>query len=198
MIRDFTVADFITLTNAVCGAGSILAVQNHMVTGNADYLWLGFSLLPFALLFDYLDGRVARWRRKSSPLGAHLDSLADVISFGVAPAVLAFAVGMRGGLDALVLLYFVGCGVSRLARFNATCAELADAEGKVKHFEGTPIPTSLLIVAVLAVMVAYDRTLENLPLGMVRLAGFDFHPLVLMYAISGSAMISKTLRVPKI
>ena len=53
-------------------------------------------------------------------LGADLDSLADVISFGVAPAVLGFTLGLRGGWDMLSLTYFVVCGVSRLARFNVT------------------------------------------------------------------------------
>ena len=80
-------------------------------------------------------------------LGADLDSLADVISFGVAPAVLGFTLGLRGGWDMLCLTYFVVCGVSRLARFNVTAAALADADtGKVKYFEGTPIPTSIVIV----------------------------------------------------
>jgi len=198
LIRDFTLADFITLANATSGTGSVLSVMHYLVTNDRRYLWLAFGLLPFALFFDYMDGRVARWRRKSSPLGEQLDSLSDLISFGVAPAVLAFAVGMRGGWDMLVLLYFVSCGVGRLARFNATCGELADETGKVKYFEGTPIPTSLLLVIILAVLTSYDRTLANLPLGEVKLGPFDFHPLVLMYAVSGSAMISKTLRVPKI
>ena len=74
-------------------------------------------------------------------IGGDLDSLSDVISFGVAPAVLGFTLGLRGGWDMLCLTYFVVCGVSRLARFNVTAAGLADAAtGKVKYFEGTPIP----------------------------------------------------------
>lgn len=197
MIRDFTLADFITLANAGSGIGSVFAVMTYLVSSERRYLWVAFSLLPFALFFDYMDGRVARWRRKSSPLGEHLDSLSDLISFGVAPAALAFAVGMRGGWDLLVLGYFVSCGVSRLARFNATCADLADESGKVKYFEGTPIPTSLAFVAVLAVLTATDRILVRLPLGAVELGPFMFHPLVLIFAVSGSAMISKTLRIPK-
>ncbi len=73
-----------------------------------------------------------------------------MISFGVAPAVLGFTLGLRGGWDMFILTYFVVCGVSRLARFNATAAELTDADtGKVRYFEGTPIPTSVVIVLVL-------------------------------------------------
>ena len=100
-----------------------------------------------------LDGYVARLNRKrQSVLGADLDSLADVISFGVAPAVLGFTLGLRGGWDMVILTYFVVCGVSRLARFNVTAEALADVNtGKVKYFEGTPIPTSIVIVAVLGV-----------------------------------------------
>ncbi|HQK19654.1 MAG TPA: CDP-alcohol phosphatidyltransferase family protein [Polyangiaceae bacterium] len=198
LIRDFTVADFITLANASSGMGSVLAVMQHLVTGESKYLWVAFALLPFALVFDYLDGRIAQWRCMSSLLGTQLDSLSDLISFGVAPASLAFAVGMRGGWDALVLLYFVACGVGRLARYNATCADLSDETGKVRYFEGTPIPTSLLLVAVLSVLTAYGYTLDRLPLGVWTLGPMQLHPLVLMYAVSGSAMISKTLRVPKI
>lgn len=198
LIRDFTLADFITLANAGSGMGSVLAVMQHLVTKDPTYLWLAFGLLPFALTFDYMDGRIARWRQKSSPFGAQLDSLSDLISFGVAPASLAFAVGMRGGWDLIVLLYFVSCGVGRLARYNATCADLSDETGKVRYFEGTPIPTSLALVMILAVLAAYDRTLADLPFGVVRLGPFDLHPLVLMYALSGTAMISKTLRIPKI
>ena len=110
-------------------------------------------LLPLALVCDVLDGYVARLNRsRQSVLGADLDSLADVISFGVAPAVLGFTLGLRGGWDMLILTYFVVCGVSRLARFNVTAAALSDATtGKVKYFEGTPIPTSILMVVLLGV-----------------------------------------------
>ena len=72
-----------------------------------------------------------------------------MISFGVAPACLAYAVGMNGILDQLVLLYFVACGISRLARYNITAEAMSAETGKVTYFEGTPIPTSVLLVALL-------------------------------------------------
>src|SRR5919109_266992 len=130
-----------------------------IASDNRRFLWTAFLLLPSALICDVLDGYVARLdTRRQSSLGADLDSLADVISFGVAPAVLGFTLGLRGGWDMLVLVYFVVCGVSRLARFNVTAAALADTEtGKVKYFEGTPIPTSILIVAVLGVAFQLGR-----------------------------------------
>ena len=124
-----------------------------MAFGDHRRLWIAMLLLPVALVCDVLDGYVARLNRtRPSLLGADLDSLADVISFGVAPAVLGFTLGLRGGWDMLCLTYFVVCGVSRLARFNVTSSMLTDGDtGKVKYFEGTPIPTSILIVGLLAV-----------------------------------------------
>ncbi|MFL5320606.1 MAG: CDP-diacylglycerol--serine O-phosphatidyltransferase [Myxococcaceae bacterium] len=198
MIRSFVLADFVTLGNAFAGAGSILSAMQYLSTHNIHFLYAVFVLLPVALVLDAADGRIARWRHKSSPLGADLDSLADVISFGMAPAALAFAVGFRGGLDVAVLLYFVGCGISRLARFNVTSAQLSDETGKVKYFEGTPIPSSLLLVAVIGVLSVMGKIDDNLPFGNVDLGPLSFHPLVVLYALSGSAMISKTLRIPKI
>jgi CDP-diacylglycerol--serine O-phosphatidyltransferase len=154
-------------------------------------------LIPFALLFDVLDGRIARWRKESSALGRELDSLADVISFGVAPAAIAYACGMQGMFDRIALLFFVASGVSRLARYNVTAEELSDGEGKVKYFEGTPIPTSLLLVVVLAIAVWQGALAENLWFGVLSFLGFQFHPLVLMFALSGSLMISR-IKIPKI
>ncbi len=197
MIRSFVLADFLTLGNGFCGTGAVLALMHYLVANEARWLVLAMILLPVALVFDYADGRVARWRHRSSPLGADLDSLADVISFGLAPAALGFAVGLRGVLDVAILLYFVACGISRLARFNATADALSDESGKVKYFEGTPIPTSVLIVALMAVLHFQGRLGEQIWLGQWVIAGWVLHPLALIYAISGSAMIS-TWRVPKI
>jgi len=197
MIRSFVFADFLTLGNGFCGSGSVLAAMQFLVTGNTRWLVLAMALLPIALVFDFADGRVARWRRHSSSLGADLDSLADVISFGLAPAALGFTIGLRGSLDVAILLYFVACGISRLARFNATADALADDSGKVKYFEGTPIPTSVAIVGVIAALHALDRLGSDMWLGSWTITGMVLHPLTLIYAVSGSAMIS-TIRVPKI
>ncbi len=197
LIRSFVVADFLTLGNGFCGTGSVLASMQFLVTGEGRWLVTAMVLLPVALLFDFADGRVARWRHRSSALGADLDSLADVISFGLAPAALGFAVGLRGTLDVAILLFFVACGISRLARFNATADALADESGKVRYFEGTPIPTSVLIVGLLAVLDATDRLGLDLWLGRWSVGGLGLHPLALVYAVSGSLMIS-TIRVPKI
>ena len=198
MFRSYTPADVFTLGNAACGTGAIFACLNHLAeVGDSTYITVVFVLLPLAFVLDALDGFVARKTKRQSILGADLDSLADVISFGVAPAVLGFTLGLRGGWDVLVLIYFVCCGVSRLARFNVTADALSDENGKVTHFEGTPIPTSLAIVFMLMAAYFTHRIGGDLWFGQMTLGPFDFHPLVLVYALSGSAMISATLRIPK-
>ncbi|WP_411832152.1 CDP-alcohol phosphatidyltransferase family protein [Pseudoxanthomonas mexicana] len=197
MIRDFQLADWFTLANAVCGTGAVFAAMRFLQDGIVGDLMIGMALIPLAFVFDALDGRVARWRRQASTLGRELDSLADVISFGVAPAALAYACGMQGGWDAVVLAYFVACGVSRLARYNVTAESLSGGDDKVKYFEGTPIPTSLLLVIVLAVAAWGGNLGADLWLGQLQLGPWQLHPLVLMYLISGTLMISKTLRIPK-
>jgi CDP-diacylglycerol--serine O-phosphatidyltransferase len=197
MLRTFALADVLTLANGFCGAGSILALMQHIATGSVGWLWVAIVLLPIALFFDFADGRVARWRHRSSPLGADLDSLADVISFGMAPAALGFAAGLRCSLDVAVLLYFVACGISRLARFNVTAASMSDDTGKVSHFEGTPIPTSVLIVGLWGWLVAIDRFGPTMWLGLWDFGPVALHPFALVYFLSGSAMIS-TFQIPKI
>ena len=199
MLRSYTPADLLTIGNAACGTISIFLCLDYIADDNRRFLWAAFLLLPLALIFYVLDGYVARLNRKrQSVLGADLDSLADVISFGVAPAVLGFTLGLRGGWDMLILTYFVVCGVSRLARFNVTADALADAStGKVKYFEGTPIPTSIGIVLLLGLAVYLGRIDDRLWFGDWRIGPALLHPLALIYAASGSAMISATLRIPK-
>jgi CDP-diacylglycerol--serine O-phosphatidyltransferase len=176
---------------------SVFVSMTYLGSPTIGLFTLAAALVPLALVFDSLDGRVARWRHAHSTLGRELDSLADVISFGVAPAALAFAAGMRGGWDWAVLIYFVACGVSRLARFNVTAEALSAGGDKVKYFEGAPIPSSVVPVMVLAVAAWGDRLGATLYFGSVEL-GLVLHPVVLMFALSGSLMISKTLRIPKL
>ena len=197
MIRGFHLADWFTLANAFCGTGAIFAAMRFLQEGVHSDLMIGMALIPLAFIFDVFDGYVARWRNSASVLGRELDSLADIISFGVAPAALAYACGMQGGWDWAVLSYFVCCGVSRLARFNVTAEQLTGDKGKVKYFEGTPIPSSLVLVIILFVALQRGDIGTQLWGGMVQLGPWQLHPLVLLYALSGSLMISKTLRIPK-
>jgi CDP-diacylglycerol---serine O-phosphatidyltransferase len=198
MIRSFHLADFLTLANAACGVLAIFAVMAYLDTRDPRRLAFAMALLPLALVFDVLDGRIARWRMRHSPMGRELDSLADVISFGVGPAAIAYGAGMKGLWDVVILVYFVACGVSRLARFNITAAELPAGQAKVPFFEGTPIPTSVVLVGVVAMSAWYGRLGDTLPLGAVDVGPGTLHLLTLLWAISGSLMISKTLRIPKL
>jgi CDP-diacylglycerol--serine O-phosphatidyltransferase len=199
MLRSYTPADALTIGNAACGTIAIFLCLDYLAADNRRFLWTAFLLLPLALVCDILDGYVARLNRnRQSILGADLDSLADVISFGVAPAALGFTLGLRGGWDVLILTYFVVCGVSRLARFNVTAAALADTDtGKVKYFEGTPIPTSIVIVALLGTALMFGRIEDRLWFGALDIGPAVLHPLTLVYGLSGSAMISATLRIRK-
>ena len=197
MIREFHLADWFTLGNAASGVGALFSVMSYLQSGDHMHIYLACAMVVVALVFDVLDGRIARWRQKSSAMGRELDSLADVISFGVAPAVMGYACGMQGLIDRLVLGFFVACGVSRLARYNVTTEELSEGGDKVKFFEGTPIPTSLVLVLGLAIAAAQGALGDQLWFGVVELAGFKLHPLVLLFAVSGSLMVSR-IRIPKL
>ena len=198
LIRNFHLADFFTLGNGACGTAAIFLAMEHVREAGAQKIYLAGVLVLGALFLDVMDGRIARWRHAASPMGRELDSLADVISFGVAPACVAYAVGMNSVLDALALLYFAACGISRLARYNITADALGGGSGKVRYFEGTPIPTSVILVLLLVILAWRGRIGAALPLGVVAAGPFAFHPLVLLFVLSGSLMISKTLRIPKL
>lgn len=197
MIREFHLADWLTLANAVCGTGALFSMMTYLQTTDVRHVYFACGMVVAALAFDILDGRVARWRQKASAMGRELDSLADIISFGVAPAVIAYGCGMQGLYDRIVLAYFVACGVSRLARYNITAEALSEGGAKVRYFEGTPIPTSLLLVMLLFAAATQGALGESLWFGRVVFAGFTLHPLVLLFAISGSLMVSR-IRFPKL
>ncbi len=198
MIRGFHLADFFTLGNAASGMAAVLLAMAYMGDPSLRLFYAAAALAPLALLFDVLDGRVARWRSTQSALGRELDSLADIVSFGVAPAALGYAAGLNGGWDVVMLVYFICCGVSRLARYNVTAESLSAGSNKVAYFEGTPIPTSVLLTAVLAV-AASQGALGDAMWGGVRMIGpWAIHPMALLYVLSGTMMISKTLHIPKL
>ncbi|NPC54514.1 CDP-diacylglycerol--serine O-phosphatidyltransferase [Caenimonas sp. S4] len=198
MLRGFHLADFFTLGNAACGVGAVFFAMLYMSTQLAFHFYAAAALAPAAFIFDVLDGRIARARHQHSALGRELDSLSDVISFGVAPAALAFAAGMQGGWDVAALIFFVCCGVSRLARYNVTAETLAAGSDKVAYFEGTPIPTSVLLTGVLAFAGWQGRVGETLYGGVYTIGPWDLHLMSLLFVVSGSLMVSKTLHIPKL
>jgi len=198
MIREMHLADVFTLGNAACGVGAVFCAMIYLAQTDLRYFYAAAALAPVAFIFDVFDGRIARSRNTHSALGRELDSLADVISFGVAPASLAFAAGMTGGWDWVALIYFVCCGVSRLARYNVTAETLSAGADKVAYFEGTPIPTSVALTGVLAWAAWQGRLGDELYWGVWTLGPWQLHPLALLFVVSGTLMISKTLRIPKL
>jgi CDP-diacylglycerol--serine O-phosphatidyltransferase len=110
------VADFFTIANLLSGVLSIFFAIN----GN---LFVAALLLVIAVFFDWVDGKIARLNKQTElqkQFGKELDSLADIVSFGVAPAVCGFALGLQQWWQIIILLFFVGAGMLRLARFNVT------------------------------------------------------------------------------
>ncbi|KAH9890853.1 CDP-diacylglycerol--serine O-phosphatidyltransferase [Xylariomycetidae sp. FL2044] len=201
LLKALHMADYITELNGFCGIMSIFSSLRYCLGDPTEKsnLYLALAFLPFGLFFDFMDGRVARWRKKSSMMGQELDSLADLISFGLAPACVAFSLGLRTPLDHVLLTIFVLCGLTRLARFNVTAASIPhDASGKASYFEGTPIPTTLGLDALMAWWVSKGWVLDQIP-GGVWFEGtmLEVHPIVALFVIHGSLMCSKTLHVPK-
>jgi len=201
LIRALHLADLITELNGFCGVMSIFSSLRYCLGAPNDYgnLWAALAFMPFCLFFDFLDGKVARWRKKASLMGQELDSLADLLSFGMAPAAAAFAMGLRSPGDHLLLTFFVLCGLTRLARFNVTVSALPkDATGKSQYFEGTPIPTTLGLVGVMAFFLSKGWLLDNVPYGTYATGTmFEFHPITLVFALHGCFMVSKTIHIPK-
>lgn len=174
LVRNFHLADAFTLMNAFCGAQSLFASARYLITSDPKHAWLALWFPLFGAIFDLLDGKVARWRKSSSMLGQELDSLADSLSFGAAPAFAAYAFGLRGGVDSFVLTLFVCAGVARLARFNVTAATIPhDSTGKARYFEGLPIPSSLVLVGGMAVCLLTGRIEPGgLPVALAKERGY--------------------------
>lgn len=198
-IRNLHMADCITMLNGFSGFYSIISCLRFTLTSQPHYLERAIFFVLLGLFFDFFDGKVARLRNKSSLIGQELDSLADLISFGVSPAAIAFCSGMQTTADVLNLVFMVLCGLGRLARFNVTVANIPkDDAGKSKYFEGFPIPTSLWLIVILFYFVKSDMIGENLPFGLLwEGTPYEWHPLSGLYVIQGCLMISKSVHIPK-
>jgi CDP-diacylglycerol--serine O-phosphatidyltransferase len=181
----------------VCGLSVVFLCLNYLENNYyGKYMIWAFVAFPFALFFDVIDGWVAR-KRYSSPFGGDLDSLADLISFGVAPATLGFTLGLRGIWDSIILTIFVLCGLSRLARYNVTAEIISEGTGKVKYYEGIPIPGSLIIVLILFVAWYTDHWgPHGIYGGQMDVYPGHFHPFSLIYLVVGMGMVS-LVKIPK-
>jgi len=173
----YILPNLITMTSMFAGFYSIIASLN------SDYERAAWAIL-IASVFDALDGWVARMTHTATRFGIEMDSLADVISFGVAPGFLAytwtlFSFGKVGWLGSFFL---VACAALRLARFNV---QMGSTEKK--HFTGLPTPASALVIA--TTVLAYQEIIEILEhLKLERLAdvvGKDYWVLALTFLLAG-------------
>lgn len=199
MIRNLHMADFITLLNGFSGFYLIVLCMRFCLTGQLHYLQRAHFFIALGLFFDFFDGRVARLRNKSSLMGQELDSLADLVSFGVSPAVIAFSIGFRSTVDVLALTFWFLCGLTRLARFNISTNKIPkDKLGKLQYFEGLPIPSNLIWIGTMAFLVFKEKIGSELPLGVWNEgAVLEFHPFIIFFLLQGCGEISKSLHIPK-
>jgi CDP-diacylglycerol--serine O-phosphatidyltransferase len=148
----FLLPSLFTVANMLCGYYAVVA----SLIGGADYFDRGAKAIGLAILFDSMDGRVARMTGTNTEFGVQLDSLADVVSFGIAPAILAYAWGVRSLLNVSAIplrqlnefgwvccLAFLICCAWRLARFNVQ----GMAPGSSKFFVGMPTPAAAAVIA---------------------------------------------------
>jgi len=138
----YLVPNLFTTGNLFCGLYAIMAVFG------ANYVKAAVAILV-ALIFDMLDGSSARWTKTTSQFGIEYDSLADLVSFGVAPGVLIYswALGGYGFLGQAVVFAFVGCGALRLARYNVLTGTSDN-----RYFLGLPIPAAAGVLASLMLL----------------------------------------------
>lgn len=137
----FILPNLFTLASVFCGLYSIVLTARlgeHGGVSDDELLYKASLAIVFGLLFDGADGRIARLTKTQSDLGVQLDSLADVITFGVAPAILVYRWGLLelGNLGLFIAFVFCACGALRLARFNV----LAMREQQAKQADGPNPP----------------------------------------------------------
>lgn len=149
----YLLPSLMTMGNIFCGFYSMITVITHFRNPNPSEFFVRAALLIIAAaILDSIDGRIARMTNSTSAFGAQLDSIADVISFGIAPGVLAFCWALKdfarsGWIPAFL---FLGCGAIRLARFNVL---EEDKEFKsVRYFIGLPIPAAAACIASLVLI----------------------------------------------
>lgn len=148
----FVLPNLVTLASIFCGFSAMRVVATDNPT--VDDFYRAAILLTFAMLFDLLDGRIARMTRTQSAFGLQLDSLADIISFGAAPSLLMYKwmlYRLPGG--AFIAFIFTACGAIRLARFNVLSSSATGTPVKPGRYTvGLPIPpaSGILISLLLA------------------------------------------------
>src|SRR4051812_43131426 len=159
----FLLPNLITISSVFCGFDAIRLPAR----GGDDDIYRAAVLLIFAMIFDMLDGRVARMTKTQSAFGVQIDSLADVISFGVAPSLIVYQwTSAEHPIAALVIAFlFTGCGAVRLARFNVLSTHVSGAPAKPgKYIVGLPIPGAAgILISLIVANHAIDGRLSTEP-----------------------------------
>lgn len=156
--RIYVLPTMMTAGNILSGFVAILQIfKGREGEITEHYYWAIIAILA-ACLFDVLDGRVARLGGQESPFGRELDSIADIVSFGVAPALLVHDIVLKdietpAGLGWLIASAYLVCGALRLARFN--CLAASDSKTNSKHFRGCPIPAAAGVIASLTLLMIW-------------------------------------------
>lgn len=156
----FILPNLFTLSAIFCGFYAIVLTASDP---SPDDLYRASLLIIFAMFFDMIDGRVARLTRTQSAFGMEIDSLADVVSFGVAPGLLVYTWSLHAldMLGVLVTFAYVACGAIRLARFNVLATDTSGRPKKPsKYILGLPIPGAAgILVSLVAANHAVDGEL---------------------------------------
>lgn len=158
--RIFVLPNLMTAGNLLCGFLASLHIVGRFQPdeGHQRYIW-AIGLILLACFFDLLDGRLARMTGQSSSFGREFDSLADVVSFGVAPALLMHDIVLAefeqsmAGLGWLIACIYLVCGAMRLARFN--CLAAMPHQGGSTHFRGCPIPVAAGVIVSLTLFLLW-------------------------------------------
>src|SRR6202040_3022101 len=150
----YLLPNLMTAANLFCGftatlkilEGALLQVSNPDAAGDLFHAAIWFIL--GACFFDLLDGRIARLGGHDSAFGREFDSLADIVSFGMAPALLVYQIvlGEFQNLGWMIAFVYLACGTLRLARFNCVAAN-GNGSGADKNFTGFPIPAAAGVIA---------------------------------------------------
>lgn len=154
----FVLPNLFTLSSIFCGFYAVVLASG---SAGPTQLYQATLAVFFGILFDMIDGRVARLTRTQSEFGVQIDSLADMVTFGVAPAVIVYRWGLHrlGLLGAVAAFSFLACGAIRLARFNVLASR--SGGGASQHFIGLPIP---LAAGVLVSLVMFHQRTFAAPL----------------------------------
>ena len=169
----FVLPNLFTVSSIFCGFYAVTLASGPPGPGK---LYRATLAIFFGIFFDMADGRVARLTRTQSDFGVQLDSLADVMTFGMAPAIVVHKWGLsRLGLwGALIAFSYVACGAIRLARFNVLAAR--NMPDSAKFFMGLPIPLAAGVL--MSLVMFHQRTYDERP------ALREAHILILVFVLS--------------